>query len=71
MFIGDIPQRIIAKVILYNYVIGNDIQLAAGALQTCVSHDAGSEATIYTMRALFDDNNTHVTFLKSLLMQQN
>jgi len=31
--IGDVPRRILAKAILY--IIGNDIQLAAGALQTC------------------------------------
>ena len=37
----DGPQRIIAKAILH--VIGNVIQLSAGALQTCAGHDAGSE----------------------------
>ena len=42
--VGDVPRRIIAKAILH--VIGNDIQLAAGALQTCAGHDAGSEASI-------------------------
>ena len=43
--VGDVPQRIIAKAILH--VIGNDIQLSAGALQTCAGHDAGCEATIH------------------------
>ena len=52
---------IIAKAILH--VIGNDIQLSAGALQTCAGHDAGSEAAIYAMRAIFEDNNTHTALL--------
>ena len=43
--VGDVPRRIITKAILY--VIGNDIQLSAGALQTCAGHDAGSEAAIH------------------------
>ena len=42
---GDVPRRIIAKAVLH--IIGDDIQLAAGALQTCADHDAGSEAAIY------------------------
>ena len=53
--VGDVPWRIIAKAILH--VIGNDIQLLAGALQTCTGHDAGSEAAIYAaMRAIFEDS---------------
>ena len=39
-------------------MIGNDIQLSAGALQTCVDHDADSEAAIHAMRAIFENNNT-------------
>ena len=44
-------------------MIGNDIQLSAGALQTCAGHDAGSEAAIHAMRAIFEDNNTHAALL--------
>ena len=44
-------------------MIGNDIQLLAGALQTCTGHDAGSEAAIHAMRAIFEDNNTHAALL--------
>ena len=33
-------------------MIGNDVQLSAGALRTCVGHDAGYEAAIHAMRAI-------------------
>ena len=56
--IGDISRRIIAKAILY--VIRTDIQLAAGALQTCASHDAGGEAA---MREIFAHENTDAVLL--------
>ena len=32
-------------------------------VQTCAGHDAGSEAAIHAMRAIFEDNNTHATLL--------
>ena len=41
--VGDVPRRIIAKAVLHVIGISNDIQLAAGALQTCADHDAGSD----------------------------
>ena len=60
--IGNVPRRIIAKAILY--VIGNDIQLSAEALQTCAGHDdAGFEAAIHAMRDIFDGNNPHAALL--------
>ena len=59
--VGDVPRRIIAKAILH--VIGDDIQLAAGALQTCAGHDAGSEAAIHAMKSIFDDDNTQAALL--------
>ena len=37
--------------------------MAAGALQTCAGHDAGSEAAIHAMRAIFENNNTHAALL--------
>ena len=43
------------------HVIGNDIQFSAGALQMCAGRDAGSEVAIHALRAIFEDNNTHVT----------
>ena len=59
--VGNVPWKIIAKTILH--VIGNDIHLSPGAPQTCAGHDAGSEATIHAMRAIFEDNNAHAALL--------
>ena len=38
-------------------------KLAVGALQTCAGHDAGSEAAIHAMSAIFDDDDTHAALL--------
>ena len=51
----------ITKAILH--VIGNDIQMSTGALQTCAGHDTGSEAVIHAMKVIFEDNNTHTALL--------
>ena len=59
--IGDVSRRIIAKAILY--VIRTDIQLAAGALQTCAGHNAGAEAAIHAMREIFAHENTDAVLL--------
>ena len=59
--IGDVSRRIIAKAILY--VIRTDIQLAAGALQTCAGHDAGAEAAIHAMRDIYARENTDAVLL--------
>ena len=59
--IGDVPRRIVAKAILR--VVGNDIQLAAGALQTCAGQDADSEAAIHAMRTIFENGDTDAALL--------
>ena len=59
--VGDVPRWIIAKAILH--VIDDDIQLAAGALQTCAGHDEGSKAAIRAMKSIFDDDDTHAALL--------
>ena len=59
--IGDVSRRIIAKAILC--VIRTDIQLAAGALQTCAGHDAGAEAAIHAMRDIFARGDTDAVLL--------
>ena len=37
--------------------------MSAGALKTCAGHDAGSEAVIHAMRAIFEDSITHAALL--------
>ena len=59
--IGDVPRRIVAKAILY--VIGDDIALAAGPLQTCVGQSAGSEAAVHAMKNMFDDSDCEAALL--------
>ena len=44
-------------------VLGNDIQLAVGALQTCAGHKAGSEAAVHAMSASFKDEDTNAVLL--------
>jgi len=59
--IGDVPRRILAKAILG--IIGNCIQLAAGALQTCAGQDAGAEVAIHAMKNLFEKEDTEAVIL--------
>ena len=56
--IGDVPRR---KAILY--VIGDDIALAAGPLQTYAGHSAGLEAVIHAMKDMFDDSDCEAALL--------
>ena len=59
--IGDVPRRIISKAILH--VVGVDVQLAAGALQTCAGHEVGSEAAVHAMKRINDDVATEAAIL--------
>ena len=59
--IGDVSRRIVAKAILF--VIGDDIVSAAGPLQTCAGHAAGSEAAVHAMREMFGDNECEAALL--------
>ena len=64
--IGNVPHRIVAKSILY--VIGDDIALAAGPLQTWAGHLAGSEAAIHAMKDMFMILTEKLLFWLMLLM---
>ena len=50
--IGEVLRRIIAKSV--SSVLRNDIQRAAGTLQTCSGIEAGIEGAIHAMRETFD-----------------
>ena len=54
--IGEVIRRIVGKSILY--VIGRDIQEAAGSLQLCAGQDCGIEAAIHAMQQVYDSDNT-------------
>ena len=59
--IGEVPRRIIAKVILR--MASDDIQAAAGPLQTCAGHKAGCEAAVHAMREIFTFEDTEAILL--------
>ena len=59
--IGDVPQQIVAKAILY--VIGEDVVSAAGPLQACAGHAAGSEAAVHAMREMFGNTDCEAALL--------
>ena len=59
--IGEILRRIIGKVVINN--IRNDILQAAGPLQTCAGLKAGIEASIHSMRKIFDRDETEAVLL--------
>ena len=58
--IGDVPHQIIAKAILFS--VGDDVS-AAGPLQTCAGHVAGSEVAVYAMRDMFHSADCEAALL--------
>ena len=59
--IGEVARRIIAKTILK--VVGDDIQSAAGPLQTCAGHEAGCEAAVHVMKKIYSQEDTEAVLL--------
>ena len=59
--IGEVIRRILGKAVLAT--IGNEIQEAAGALQVCAGHQAGSEAAVHAMRSVFEDASSEAVLL--------
>ena len=54
--IGEVPRRIIAKAVLKT--VSDDVQVAAGPLQTCAGHQAGCEAAVHAMKEIFTCEDT-------------
>ena len=59
--VGEVVRRIIAKAVLS--IVKLDVLDAAGSLQLCVGQDAGSEAAVHAMRAIFCDDSTEAVLL--------
>ena len=59
--IEEVPRRIIAKVVLKT--VSDDVQSAAGPLQTCAGHEAGCEAAVHAMREIFTFDDTEAILL--------
>ena len=45
------------------FVVGEGIVSAAGPLQTCAGHAAGSEAAFHAMKELFNDNECEAALI--------
>ena len=59
--VGEVLRRIIGRVIASE--VRNDIISSVGSLQVCAGHEAGSEAAIYAMRTIFEDEKTETVLL--------
>ena len=59
--VGEILRRIVGKCI--GWVLKEDIQLAAGPLQTATGLQSGAEAAIHSMRCMFEDDQTDAMIL--------
>ena len=56
--IGEVPRRIIAKT-----VVRDDVQEAAGPLQTCAGHQACFEATVHAVNEIMKSKDTEAALL--------
>ena len=59
--IGEVPRRIIAKSVLR--VVPEDIQEAAGPLQTCAGYEAGCEAAVHALNQMMESEETEALLL--------
>ena len=59
--VGEVLRRIVGKCI--GWVLKEDIQLAAGPLQTATGLQSGAEAAIHSMRSMFEDDRTDAVIL--------
>lgn len=59
--VGEIVRHIIVKAVLS--IIGPDIQCAADPLQLCADQTCGVEATVHSMRTIFNDKNSEIFLL--------
>ena len=59
--VGEVLRRITAKAV--TRFLKQDIQVAAGTLQTCSGIQAGIEAAVHAMKSIFDEEGTEATLL--------
>ena len=52
----EVTRRIVGKAVMG--ILKTDVLQAAGPLQLCSGHEAGAEAAVHAMRAIFDCDNT-------------
>ena len=59
--VGEVLRRIIGKAV--SWTLKEEFCEAAGPLQTCAGHQAGAEAAIHGMRAVFEEEGTDAVLL--------
>ena len=59
--VGEVLRKIVGNFI--RWVLKEDIQLAAGPLQTTTGLQSGAEAAIHSMRCMFEDDRTDAVTL--------
>ena len=59
--VGEVLRRIIGKCV--GWVLKEDIQLAAGPLQTATGLQSGAEAAIHSMKTIFESDETDAVIL--------
>ena len=59
--VGEVLRRIAGKVVVS--VVRNGVISSVGSLQVCAGHEAGCEAAIHAMHAIFDEENTEAVLL--------
>ena len=59
--ICEVLRRIVGKVVMS--VVGDDVLSATGPIQLCAGHEAGAEAAVHAMSALFQDEGTDAVIL--------
>ena len=59
--VGEVMRRIIARAVLS--IVKLDVLEAAGSLQLCAGQDAGNEAAVHAMRAVYLNDSTEALLL--------
>ena len=58
--VGEVMRRIIARALS---IVKLDVLEAAGSLQLCAGQDAGNEAAVHAMRAVYFNDSTEAVLL--------
>ena len=56
--VGEVLRRIAGKVVMY--IAKKDVKDAAGSLQVCAGQEAGSEAAIYAIYDVYQEDEAEV-----------
>ena len=59
--VGEVLRRIIGKAVMR--VVSADVLQAAGPIQLCTGHQAGCEAAVHGMKAVFEEDETEAVIL--------